>query len=301
MKKNVLIFLLLISIFCITACSDNSKITLENENYISPKSDKSKILVDRFTQKLVTYNTKRLEVELIMDTVNLMVYEFSPEVNLMTIGHSIDLGFEIISVQPHEVRKLFKAEPDSGLFPLVYKENDFYFTKSIYDDKSVEISRCLIKYDIENNSLIEYKNISGLIYCGAIIGDRLYYTIYNEQLNNFNLYSVDCNDFNTKAQLEKSNLKFGEIYSQNDVLYTTTESEIISNTKSFKKMEHNYFIKDEFLVQYELQQAGSINAILTDTIKNEVLLIAEEVIDFQVEDDEILFYCNGKIESYKIN
>jgi len=110
MKKNVLIFLLLISIFCITACSDNSKITLENENYISPKSDKSKILVDRFTQKLVTYNTKRLEVELIMDTVNLMVYEFSPEVNLMTIGHSIDLGFEIISDKKNINKKLNKGK-----------------------------------------------------------------------------------------------------------------------------------------------------------------------------------------------
>lgn len=49
---------------------------------------------------------------------------------------------------------------------------------------------------------------------------------------------------------------------------------------------------------YQIQEEGNLNAVLIDTSTGETVLTAENIVDFNVCDEEIIFYCNGSIEKY---
>lgn len=157
-----------------------------------------------------------------------------------------------------------------------------------------------MKFDKNEKKLIEYTNAHGLISYGTVIGNKLYYTVYNEIDDNFSLYSLLRDDFDSVPELEKEDLKDGRIYSQGDVLYFTDKDTIFSDNKEFKNEAQNYFIGENYLVQYQIQNDGSINANLIDTDTGKNVFNAKNIVDFKVTDKEIIFYCYGSIEKYPL-
>jgi len=277
--------------------SDNDK--SPQDVYIDPVSSDSILLVDRFSQKLVSYNTKKYTVEKRMNALNHMIYEFSPLARYMTSGHSINFGFEIISIDS-VVHTVYSMKPNEGIFPLAYYSDDYYFIKSQYDKYGVETDRVLVKFDYIKNKLIEYTHAHGLVSYGTVIDDKLYYTVYNENNDDYTLYSLLRDDFDSIPKLEKESLENGEIFSQGGVLYVTNRKSIISDNKQFKKETQNYFIGENYLVQYQIQKDDTLDAVVIDTSTGEKIFTAENIVDFNVSNEEIIFYCEGCIKKYPL-
>jgi hypothetical protein len=217
-----------------------------------PKTSDSILLVDRFAQKIVSYNTKKYHVDNKMDAENYMIYDFNPEYKYYTAGHSINLGFKIIVIN-NSVSIIQNMKSNEGIFPLAISEKYFFFIKSTYDSDSMEINRNIVIYNKEKNILIEYLNISGLISYGALIDSTLYFTVYIEEKNNYSLYSVSCEDPNDIPILLQIDLQGGEIFAQGNILYLTDHTNILSEKDSYVKEPINYFIKDKYLLQYRIQ------------------------------------------------
>jgi len=298
--KTVSFLYALLLCLVLSACNINDTGNYKSVDiYIKPVSKDSILLVDRFSQKMVSYNLKNYNVEKRMNIVNHMIYEFSPQAGYMTAGHSIDLGFEIITINS-VVQTVYSMKPNEGIFPVAFYGNDYYFIKTQYDKNGIEVDRVLVKFDNENKKLIEFTNAHGLISYGTIIGNKLYYTVYNENSNNYSLYSLLRDDFNSIPELEKENLENGEIYSQGGVLYLTSKNSIISDDKEFKKESQNYFIGENYLVQYQIQKEGELYAVLINTDTGETILTAENIVDFTVSDEEIVFYCDGSVKKHSL-
>ncbi|HEY8421792.1 MAG TPA: hypothetical protein VIL05_08650 [Thermoclostridium sp.] len=303
MKSNKTVYFLYSLLLCLvlTSCGiDTMGINKSPENvYIKPVSKDSILLVDRFSQKLVSYNSKNYTVEKKMNIVNYMIYEFSPQACYMTAGHSIDLGFEIITINP-VVQTVYSMKPNEGIFPVAFYGDDYYFIKTQYDENGIETDRVLVKFDKDSNKLIEFSNAHGLISYGTIIDNKLYYTVYDESKNNYILYSLVRDDFNSIPKLEKENLESGEIYSQGGVLYLTNKNSIFSDKREFKKASQNYFIGENYLIQYQIQKEGNLYAVLINTDTGETVFTAENIVDFNISDEEITFYCDGSIKKYSL-
>jgi len=281
--------------------NDNSGSGRNDVLSIKPVSQDSILLIDRFGYKIFSYNTKTFQIEKRLNAVNYMIYEFSPDCLYYSAGHSIDLGFSVFKITQQTSTVLKKMPDNEGIFPLAQSDKYMFFIRCIYDKRSIEISRHIVKYDLENNTFEEFGNPEGLISYGAIIGEILYYTVYNERENNYTLFSVSCSDSTATVNKVKDNLEGGEIFSQGKTLYITDGSSIISENAKFKKESENYFIGSNILVQYQIQKNGDLSAIVTDTETGNRVYSAENIVDFAVSDSEITFYCVGAIKTFKFN
>lgn len=299
MKKKITLIVLLLHV-TLTGCFNSTQTAHSNTKYLNPKTDDSILLVDRFSQKLVSYNVKSKNIEEKMNQQNFMFYDLGPTSDLLTAGHSTEFGFDLLEISQKKVKILYKAKDKEGIFPLAYSNNTYFLTKSEYDNSGAETKRTLIKYDKSSNKMQDYPNVNGLITYGIVQDSQLYYTVYKESENDYTLYSISINDPEATPKEIKTGLVSGEIFAQGEDFYTSSEKTIDSDTKSFKKESVNYFIGKNYLVQYQLQKNANLTAILTDTNTGKVLLTAPNIVDFSVSDTEITFYCVGAIEKYKI-
>ncbi len=121
MKIKVYLFIIL----CIILTGCNSKDTLIPK----PKSNDSIILYNRFTQSMLSYNTKSCLIEEQINIDNYFQYEFNTKSNYFTTGHSINNNFEIIEVKnKKEVSPVYKLKNNNeSIFPLASSNNNIIF------------------------------------------------------------------------------------------------------------------------------------------------------------------------------
>jgi len=301
--KKIICVLLVALLTVLSSCSDKNLTTDNNQaddfTAVKPQTEDSILLINRFTLKMVSYNTKTFTTEISYNNLNDLVYEFDPCCKYYTAGNSSELGFAIFELNDKSFYRVMEIKQNEGIFPLAYTENHYFFIKYTYDEQLAVIDTALVEYIPSKNQLVEFKNINGLITEGTVIGDILYYTVYDEKNDYYTLYSVLWKDKNATPKMEK-NLECDEIYSQNGELFISNKEYITSETKKFKKESENYFIGSNFLVQYQIQKDAGLYAILTDTQTGEKLFFAENIVDFKLSDSVITFYCEGAIKAFDL-
>lgn len=300
MKKTICIILVAL-LTVLSSCTIQNQTTDKDEttdfDMFKPQTADSILLVNRFSYRLVSYNTKALTAEATFNKTNSFVYEFDPGCKYYTAGNSFDLGFGIYELNDSSFKNVLSMKENEGIFPLAYTENHYYFIKCTYDSEYLETSRVLVEYIPSENTLVEFENINGLIKDGVVINDTLYFTEYNEHNVNYNLCSLLLSEKGTAPKKEKT-LEFGELYTQNGELFTSDDEYISSETKKFKKASENYFIGSDLLLQYQIQGDSGLCAILIDTETGEQIYSAEAIVDFKCSDSAITFYCEGTIKTF---
>ncbi|MFB9331136.1 hypothetical protein ACFFSY_34815 [Paenibacillus aurantiacus] len=305
MKKFVL--LLLIVQLAIVGCSrQNDRPTSgETVNDVElPKcSDEGQCvyLVNRYSQKLLTYNPKTKSIEEQQNIPNYIYYEYNTVSPFFTVGNSITNGFSILKMDKNVVDEVvrLKDRKNEAIFPLATNNERHFFIHSYYDDSGKETKRAIA--ELIQDRTQDIPNVSGLVSDGAIVKDKLYYTVYNESSNSFELQSLLLDNLQAAPHTEAENLESGNVYSLNGELLTSNNELIFNDSMQFEKKTLNY-IEDELniLIQiYPNEQADLVLDVI-DTASKKQIGSVSGVIDFSIDQRVVTVYCEGRIEHINI-
>lgn len=305
MKQTIIICLTIIIIITALGCGKSKKIDTINDRMpyesLIENDDFKVILYDRYKQKLVLYSTQTYTIDREINVSNYMQYEFNTPSDYYTTGHSIENGFEIIRIGKNSIERVYslKNKKEEAIFPLATNKDKKFFIKSIYKDNEFQYSFIVSMGD--NNDIEEYKNTKGKISFGAILDEKLYYTVYEDGKNNYSLYSLEFYEKDNKPVLIKENLEYPEIYSFKGNLYYSTIDKIICDKDYFSKGALNYFDDlNNKLIQLYVDKEGTLLLELVDISTKSVIKKCENVIDFRVSKGKIIIYCHGEIYEVSI-
>ncbi len=289
MKKLIISVLALILI--LTGCAEGKYPHADGENTI--------LLLDRFGHKFFSYNMDKYNVEEKCEKNSFVQYEFPTQCEYYTSGDGTTLDFSIIKIENNEVKELLKIDNGKYILPLSATDDDLFFCLGA--DTEDDFNKVLVKYDKGNNELIEYSKVSGRINRGTIIGNKLFYNVLEQtdEKRKYSLYSVKFDDIEAEPILEKQDLKCDDIYSQGDRLYFSDEKYIYSDDgKKFLKASQNYFVGENLLVQYCIDDNKDMAMKVTNTETNEIVFTSSQILGFEVKENKIIAYCYGKIETF---
>ncbi|MDR1018369.1 MAG: hypothetical protein LBM02_06670 [Lachnospiraceae bacterium] len=305
--KSVVYFLLFIMVL-LSGCGKKVNLNDPNVDFTLPTADtKNDILIyDRYNQKIVSYNLKNNKISGKNDDLNYMEYGFpNIESNVYTVGHSEYNKFKIVEIDNNKkIKTLLKMKKNEGIFPLAYRDYfNMFFLKSTYDKNNKEIlkEKVICRYDIKSKKLLPIVETKGLnVSYGTIIKNSLFFTIYNEKTDSYNLmkYVLGTNE---RVQCIKKNLISEEIYNVNDKLFISNKKTIflLNNIKvSFPKGDLNYFYKDN-LIQFKINKNSDLELDVFDINNMKNVKKVNDPIDIQIVNNWIKVYTENGISNFK--
>lgn len=304
--KKVLIILFCV-IFCgLVGCGSNKDNTNTNVSgnydWIPNAKNKDEILLyDKYDQRIVAYNKKNHMVTEKNTTQNYMQFEFDDlKADIYTTGHSIENGYKILEKKNDKTSILYEMKENEAVFPLAYQdEQTMYFLKTSYDSNGNEIydDRVICKFELESRELKELNITKGYLTTYAVVIDNLlYFTVYNEEGNDYDLYRININE-EDGIVLINTGLITEEIYNNNGKLLVSDKDKIYDykdSTRYFSKKILNYFYLN-YLFQIDINNEGDLQLRITDIKANKIIHVLDKVIDIRVENDKIKIYTLDKI------
>lgn len=301
--KHLAIGVLLIGILC--SCKGNSA-----SKYELPKlsNDNELILYDRMKMKLVAYNAESL-TETYNDEANYYQYSFSPLSNIYTTGHSIDGHFKIISCDnAKSFRTIYEAKDNEAVFPLasIDEKKGFFVFSNYKEDGSEEYDkRYIAKVDYSSGKKQKLNKTEGLLISeGAydIENHILYFTSYNEDMDDYTLYKLNYSDENSELDVCEQNLKSSNVYFDNGYLYLTDSNNVFCKENSFSYAKgDNDFINNGYLFTIHLGDGDVPVLDVVDISNKQVIKTISGIIDYKHDSGRIAAYTFDGIENIDIN
>lgn len=304
--KKIILLLCCILLCGLTGCENKQEKSNDDleKNYEwlpSAKSDNEILLYDRYDQRIVSYDKSNHLVKEKNTTQNYMQFEFNNlETNIYTTGHSIKNHYKIIEKGDSKINTLYEMEENEAIFPFAYQdENNMYFLKTSYDSDGNEIykERIICQFEMKSKQLKEIKSTKGLLASnGVIIDDLLYFTVYNEANNNYDLYSLNINNID-KVELISKGLVTGEVYNHNGELWVSDKNKIYNykdNSVQFSKKILNYFYLDK-LFQIDINNEGDLELTITNITTKKIENTFDKIVDVRVQNNEIYVYTLDKM------
>lgn len=298
MKKVLLILFCII--FCgLAGCSSNKNNANFHTDYDWLPTTKNKneiLLYDKYDQRIVAYNKKSYNITEKNTTQNYMQFEFSDLMaNIYTTGHSIENNYKIIEKENKTIKTLYEMKENEAIFPLAYQnENNMYFLKTVYNPDGNEIyeERVICQFELESKQLKEIKSTQGLLVSnGVIVDDILYFTVYNETNDNYDLYSLNINNID-KVDLINKGLVTGEVYNNNGKLWVSDKNNLYDyedNSIQFPKKILNYFYLDK-LFQIDINNEGDLELTITNITTKNTENTFDKIVDVRAENNKIYIY-----------
>lgn len=253
-------------------------------------------LYDKFSQRIITYDAVLNKVIQRNDTPNYFQFEFNDlATNVYTAGHSLNLNFKIIKIGKDKISTLYQADVADGIFPLAYRNSEqMYFLKCTYNKSGEELygDRVICSFSEKTKKLTEIPSTKGMrsLY-GTLIKNTLYFTVYDENTDRFELYSLDRSGKGTPTLLLKD-LISGEIYNHNGTLWVSDNSTIYTyedHKASFPKKSLNYFFLDR-LFQIGPNAQGDLELLVTNLNTGNLEADINGIVDVRASGNKISVY-----------
>ncbi|MHB8061433.1 MAG: hypothetical protein ACYDG2_02180 [Ruminiclostridium sp.] len=288
--RRISIFILCIFIYILTACSANNSLSEQSNEEddigkLLSSTSESRIIYNRYYQKMVLYNIKNNYIEKQSKSQNYFQYEFNTDSKYFTSGNSITNCFEILYVDGLTIKPIIKLadEKNQSIFPLTTDNEHKLFINVFYNKNGNEVDRKIVSL-VNNSKLNEYKNTSGLISTGVILLNNLYYTIYNEKSMTYSLYKLDLSNYTNSPEFIEDNLSKPELYIHNKKIYKSDKNRIFCENDYFDKAPLNYFYDDyNILLQINSYGKGVIGLNVINTNTKEIIHSVENIIDYSIE------------------
>lgn len=297
MKKTIikLFFLILGLIFILIT---GFKIFSYKKSLPNPSSENSKIIYNKLSNRLISYDTNNQRIEQNFNILNFMQYSFNTQDSYYTSGHSYDNNFEILRINNNKIEKIYKPNNSSNIaiFPFASDNINRIFLFIKYDSNGNELERNLIQF--ENNNLKQYENITGIITNGVICDKKLYFTTYNKVTDTFSLSMLALNDYNANPKLLIQGLENGELFNYNNDIYISNESYIYNNNNRFEKKHINEFF-DDYLIQMYVDESGDGILEIYSINEDKVIKKYSKAIGYEIYDNEMTIFCHNKMETFE--
>ncbi len=266
------------------------------------KLKESIVIYDHWNNNLVLYDTINGGVQKLYDEEDTYQYEFNTTNRYYTTGNNEDGNFKIIEIIDGTVKEVYKMEnKEDAIFPLAadQERNLYYFL--IYRGITGE-EREIVKLSTDGTLELCYKT-KEKISDGAIIDDKLLYSVYKENKDTYDIYEIKI-----EAESEEQNnniiyedIEGGEIYEVNNNIFLEENGKLISQTREFTKKIDNHFIEEyHLLIQIDASSEGELMCYITDTNDGHVIKSIKNPIDYQINDGIMKVYCQNGIEEIKL-
>jgi hypothetical protein len=261
--------------------------------------DNQIMLFNRFYQRMVKYDLTEKKTIWSEYRDNLYQYEFTTENNIYTIGHSYENNFKIIDMNDHGTTTLLKLGGEEAIFPLATDNEVYYFVHCYHDKKGVEFKdkRRIAMFDMESKKLKDIETTGGLILYGTILGDKLYYTVYDEDNELYDLFELEYNSLTASPKKIKSGINGGKVYNDGEELWIVHNEYLVSqnNGREIKAASLNYFINDA-IVQIDMSENCIVILQIIDKVTGDVKYEKDGIYDFKVMGNKMTVYGEGFID-----
>lgn len=303
-KITFVVFFALFIIGCfVTENSKSGLAKVQTEVGYPEDINENEILIyNRFEQKLILYDEERKQEVRHAERPNWFQYEFDPLSDRYTSGNSFTNGFSVIEVnEKKQVKEILKLEDDEAIFPLACNEKYEIYTHSYYDEMGIEIDSKRRLCILENGHITNIEGAKGLISKGVLKGSELYYSVYDKEKDRYTINRIDMNEPDAVTCV-KSDLicdamiitKYGILYSDNDYFYM--------GDQRIKKMSLNYgFFESKYIYQIGINENNELVLHVFDLEEMEDIWVVDDIIDFEIAENEVIVYGNGFIERKSLN
>lgn len=260
-KKFYIILFLIVIIFLLFSFIKFKSFSEKDE---SKKNIEEMYVLDYWNQKIKIYNQDTYKfIRYWKATENEFQYNFKEYSNILTSGNSITNNFSVIRYTEKGIKTLLKLPKNQALFPLtIDKKGHMYFSRIYYNVDKTEKKRVVSKYDMKNNQLNDLTIDVGKLMDGSIIGNKLFFTSYNEKKQKYELYKSSFADKN-RIELIDSNLESSEIYNINGELYLkTSEGKLVSSKRKEYPSGEVTIIYKGWLFLLDVKENSSQNLII---------------------------------------
>lgn len=249
--------------------------------------------------RMGTYNLNDNRFCLLDETANLFQYSFIDGINFVDYisGHSIENDFCFLKSEGNRLNVVQSFDQNTQVFPFArYKKDYMYLLQS--ETKSGWVSDIA---KMEQNQMESICSIPLKIKKGVFIGDHLYFTVYQEASDSFNLYEADMAG-EPEYELVEEGLVSDDIYCHNDELLISDNDKIYSHESTYQKMFFNQFLEDGIhLFQISIDDAGDMQCWLTNLENNHCVVEQADVINYAIEPGQIIVYAKNKILKMPLN
>lgn len=255
----------------------------------TPPPQNARYLYHRFSQRLLTYDVEQHRVEEISDAPNFFQYEFPTPSRLFTAGDSVKGGFSILQVSPRKVTDVLTMPDDEGVFPLATSDRATFFLRSTYDAKGRETRRELVRLDA-GKRLVPFTSVSGLVDSGAIVKDRLYYSVFDEEHDSYDVWSVPV----AEPRREMKDLDSGRLYAHDGALWHADARSIVRDDRSFECADLCYFHDEKrILIRIRVNQDSELDLDVIDTDTGKLIGSVADGLDYRVGDERVTVFREG--------
>lgn len=308
-KKQIyllsLTLILGVSLVVFMKTTSNNYVSKDYRWFPKVKSEGEILLYDSYKSRIITYDTNTKKSGEYNDTGNFVQYGFktNTKTNLYTAGHSFLNDFSIVELKDNIISEVYKMPKNEGIFPVAIDGDNIIFQHCFYRKNGAEIEekRTLSILDKSAGTLTDFINVSGLSGGGVFYQDKLYYTVYNGELEVYDLYEIDYKNIESTPVLVKSELKSGEIIASDDKFFISDRKYIYSNDHKFNKGISNFVDKDtNNLMQLILQNGGYLSLVITDLDTNKRYITVDNAVDFRINGNTVTVYCEGEIKTVEL-
>lgn len=259
------------------------------------------ILYDRFAMRMVAYDERVGEVILKTDAVNYFQYSFPTQSEFFTSGNSMGRDFRLLRVWKDEIRTVLEFPSGVGMFPLATDGRRHLYVFAKYDKNGEELSRKVVSV-ASSGRMHEYKNVGEGVMGGALIGSKLFYTVYDKK-KGFWLYKIDADDYRAKPELQPvRGLRESDLRVWRKKLFIYRGNAFVNGKRSIRCSDLCWFFDSQQIAirMYTDDQSG-LKLDIVDIPSGRTLATRKSVVDFRVHGRKVTIYQYRRIDTIDLD
>lgn len=293
-------------IFFLVACSsDTPNATLTGDPV---DTNKVQIYYDPIDKKLVKFNPNGNTSDIINPELNQFAYDINNANNVFVTGDSKNHKYKLIKINGEDIKTLHEFGSGEEIFPIGYNGGDIYFIHSFYNQNGEEKEKRTIGLiNLETLEVTDIDSVKGLLTDGIVSPNNIYYTVYNNENNYYELHrkSIEEGKKSEDPELISVGYETPELYLSKDLynekeimnLYASDKNRIYSKEEFWNKFGANYF-KPTTVIGIDKKDDNRMKITFIDKRTKEIENEVMDVIGIRFENDSIVVATSSGASKY---
>ncbi len=303
--KKFKILLGFLAILLIGCTSDKPDASLTGDPI---DTNKIQIYYDPIDKKLIKFDPNGNTSQVINEGETQFAYDINNADNVFVMGDSSTHKYKLVRIDGEDIETLYDFPEGEEIFPIGYNAGDIYFIHSFYgvngEDK---VKRIISLIDMDKLEITDIENVSGLLTDGIVSPNNIYYTVFNNENNYYELHkkSIEEGKKSDAPELISVGYDSPKLYLSKDLdnekeiisLYASDKNRIYSKEESWNKFMANYF-RPSTVIGIDKQGKDKMKVTLIDKRSKEKASEIDEVVGIRFEDNSIVIATSSGASKY---